>query len=274
MKTAVIGDLHGNAKALDKLWEKIGFAHQPKERRKLGQQVIQLGDLVDNGKRTDRDAEFYEDTKELIDVQLFGNHCYYLVAPYSPVVVHSGSYRSEKACTDAIKADFAAGERWTAAVAVGDWLVTHAGVHPFWLAKYWKEEELPAKYLADAINWRFARYIKTEYGPFHFNGGQPDVTGYMKQAPEDRDLFDAIPINRGGWDQFGGIFWGDWDALKESYDVAEELPQIVGHTPRGDHKPECHKGLLWNIDVEAKCSPHACALITEDEGITWEPIVV
>lgn len=271
---AVFGDIHGDVDTTLKLFKHIGISTDPAQRAKDGVLTIQLGDLLHLGDNKP-EAGAAKELLRMFDVVLMGNHEWPLFAPYPPIVAFKGFWLHDKEAAEIVREAHKRGQ-FRAAYSVGDWLISHAGIHPFYLHKLFGDRELPAKYVADSLNWRMARYLTFEYGEMHFNGGNPDVGSYQKEAPDDAVLFDGISTKRGGFEQYGGIIWGEWKHLKESYDVALELPQIVGHTIRKDARPELHLNQLWNIDVGGKYESRQdlCALLSSDDGVSWHPWLI
>jgi hypothetical protein len=114
------------------------------------------------------------------------------------------------------------------AAAVGRWLVTHAGIHPEYFTEWWTGD---VESTATVLNDRFVEHVT--------NRGWPMV-----------DMYDAISRDRGGWDKYGSVFWGDFSDLEGAYNAVDSdaPPQIVGHTGNGGPKHYAD-GLLWNIDT-------------------------
>jgi hypothetical protein len=106
-----------------------------------------------------------------------------------------------------------------AAYVVDDYICTHAGIH----------EKLVGK---DQDIRKVERYLN----------------GQMKRFINDPKKTSKSPIfnigrSRGGWDEFGGIFWFDF---KRDYGLEQGFKQIFGHTEV--FEPQKAQN-YWAIDV-------------------------
>ena len=223
--------------------------------------MIQLGDWLNLG-YGESEHEFFDATRGWVDEHLIGNHEYPLVAPRPYMVEFSGFSNRDRVAADMFLESF--NERpWKVASSVGNWLITHAGLHP----KYAHEYRISG-FAVDAqalfLNRAFERYLDGH--------------------DQYRHLFDDISHRRGGRAEYGGVLWGDWKDLSEIYDAPQwadsdpgdliYINQIVGHTPRPGGIPELHEsGKLWNIDIGAKHSHlnNVACVYTDDNGRTWTP---
>lgn len=151
--------------------------------------------------------------------------------------------------------DLYAQGRYKVATAVGNWLITHAGLSPHLQASY--RDATPGD-IADSLNGRW-------------------------QATMASGKHDPVIANTG--EQNGGIMWvrpeGMLDRLEDDDSPSTQLNQIIGHT--GHYGPKLYYDKLWIIDTPAtskKIPPTAtrkrsnyggvAALVTKDEGETWE----
>lgn len=241
MRTVIIGDVHGRLEKLEALLERTGCLDGGE--RVAGTHVIQLGDLVNLGYGVSELA-FLERAWPWIDEHLIGNHELPAVH-WSP---GSASFQGWDT-RDPLAAQFVAdrARSYRAASAVGDWLITHAGLSQF----YWgllDGGERSARELAGVINelWQ----------------SQPTEPDWHVE------LFEAIGEARGGWSRHPGIMWTDIGELLDDYDaIGFPLNQIVGHTPTGG--PELHAGgQVWCIDAKPVLGDWGgvAALVTDDDG--------
>ena len=223
-------------------------------------QVVFLGDIFDS---RDPESEIYgfERTckwyRQLLHdghyngkpVQfLIGNHdmlyiasnnrAYHTSHPASPLYPCSGWTRSK--LSDFRKVFYSAGladeffkERLKPVLRIGDWVLSHAGIHPRFLrSRLIGEEgpELSADYLIDeAIPDAWDKFREPNH-PYHH-------------------LLSNVGYCRFGPDPVGGILWQDWN---EEFTPSDEIGnQIVGHTI-GNHPRQLTtpKGTeCWNLDT-------------------------
>lgn len=223
----VIGDVHAHADALHALLREVGVIDS-RGRRRTGGRVIQVGDLLDRNASLEANLVTAQLAVDTLDVVLAGNHEWRLMADDE----HGRAL------------DVLASRGWPqAATTAGDWLVTHAGVHPA-LA-----EDLPAdpEACAAEINRRWSRSAKQR----------------------DRDpLFAYVGPERGGDDPHGGILWlhcDEWPKHRKA-----PWGQIAGHVPQDG--PQLLPGPRWAIDV--KPSGRLAALVRRSGERRWHPVVV
>lgn len=250
MKKVIFGDMHNREFVVKDLFHKIGLMDSEGNRAE-GFHTIQLGDLLSLG-YGEQEAAFRRWVKPFIDEQLIGNHELPAFTHYPNLVEFWGWDRRDTIAESMVRSEHTAGwmgddipDLWKPATHVGDWLITHAGL------SIRGQKELgvgkTAKEYADALNdlWR--------------------------QHLEDRD---ADPLFLSTGQHNGGIFWIRIEYLRAGYrDV--HVPQIVGHTPF-DHNKKFQPPALQNKDGNLWCidSPGSCvAMITEDDGKTWEKVI-
>lgn len=166
-----------------------------------------------------------------VDVVLAGNHEVRIMR--------------EPSCVNGAALATLAARGWPhAAACCGDWLVTHAGVHP----KLARGLSPRAAECAEEINDRWHRR-----GP----------------AASGDPLFDWVGPARGGRDPHGGIFWthpGEWRSGCEA-----PWGQIVGHAPQPE--PRLLPGRRWTIDLGAR-DGRVAALVRSSGRQRWRPVVV
>jgi predicted phosphodiesterase len=201
----VIGDLHGS---LDKA--KAFLAFKPEKEH------ICVGDYFDSFHiGPTRQIECMRLLLDSKAVLLWGNHdIHYLKNP----PFKCSGYQYEET-TNILISHLINGNkrRFLAAYTVDGYILTHAGIHDE-LAKH-DDIEKEARYL----NGQMKRFLN---------------------SPKDSsfDIFN-IPRSRGGWDNFGGIFWFDF---KRDNGLSQKYKQIFGHTEgREPTKAQHH----WAIDT-------------------------
>lgn len=245
MKIIVIGDLHGDHAGLLAILRATG-AIDAGDRRLPDTRVIQLGDLIHGGvPRAGVDDETCAMLgMRLCDTVLIGNHELPHVWPDAGFPTFGGQRPLAPSLRVLLHEAWLRGQL-VPATSVGDWLLTHAGVFPGELHGY----DTPTQVVA----WLCRSFRH------RLESGWPDA------------LFDAVGKRRLGSDFYGGIFWLDWQELIGCA-VVNPIKQIVGHTPQGD-APR-FAGYVWGVDVGAALSGKVCAIVTEDDGATWVPVVV
>lgn len=210
----IIGDIHGDIAAA-----KAFLAYRRTELH------IALGDLVDS-----RAGISYEEELACLQILLasdtlftWGNHdlAYLPERPWKPCgryeeTVFRDIYHQHR-------------HRFSAALAIDGWLLTHAGVAPQ-LAKIMPADTVKAGVEAVAVwlNQEFEKQL------------QIAVPGIMSDARYGHGPLFKIAVCRGGQDQYGGIFW--FDESGEQSQPAPVWPQIFGHTPVSN--PQRGKGWI------------------------------
>jgi hypothetical protein len=192
---------------------------------------VQLGDLLDRRASGSANLATARLAVGLLDVVLAGNHECRLLR--------------ERCGADGAALAVLAARGWPhAAAACGEWLVTHAGVHP-----------------------KLARCLP----PQAAECAAPINDRWHRRAPrEDGDpQFDWIGPARGGRDPYGGIFW----THPEEWAGRRKTPwgQIVGHVPH--RQPRLLQGDFWAIDLGAR-DGRLAALVRRGGQRHWRPVVV
>jgi hypothetical protein len=226
----VIGDVHARSDALRALLRTVGVL-DARGRRSRDCWVVQVGDLLDRRARASANLTTARLAAAAIDVVLAGNHEVRMLADR-----HGDG--------GAALATLAARGWPQAAAACGEWVITHAGVHPVLAAQLSPE---PAECVAE-INDRWHR---------------------RRPGDATDPLFDWIGPSRGGDAPFGGIFW----AHPDEWSRGPEPPwgQVVGHVPRP--APRLLAGRRWAIDVGAR-EGRLAAVVRGSEGERWRPVIV
>ena len=225
----VIGDVHARADALRALLRATGAIDADGQRNR-DHWVVQLGDLLDRTATGEENLATARLAAGAVDIVLAGNHELQMLG--------------ESASAGGAALATLAARGWPhAAFACGDWLVTHAGVHPA-LAS-----DLPAQAseCAAEINDRW-----------HRRG-----TGEVADP-----LFDWRGPARGGDAPCGGIFW----AHPAEWGAAPRLPwgQVTGHVPQPE--PRLLPGRRWAIDVGGR--GRIAALVRSSVQRRWRAVVV
>lgn len=226
----VVGDVHARADALRALLRAVGVV-DARGRRREGFWVVQVGDLLDRRASPKANLAAARLAAQALDVSLAGNH--ELAMLDEPGGPHGASLAT------------LAARGWPqGAAALGDWLVTHAGVHPHFASV------LPetAQECADEINHRWHR---------------------RRPASAGDPLFDWVGPARGGLAPHGGVVWlgpGEWPRGGRT-----PWGQICGHAPQPH--PRLHVGPRWTIDLGARAGRLA-ALVRHPDSDRWRPVVV
>jgi calcineurin-like phosphoesterase family protein len=230
MVEIVIGDVHARTEALRRLLRVLG-ALDERGRRTRGCWVVQIGDLLDRHATDRANLATARLASSAVDIVLAGNHELQLLR--EPAGVAGTSL-----------ATLAASGWPHAAFAFGDWLVTHARVHPL-LAR---GLPAPATECAAEINDRWHR-----------------------RGPRDSldPLFDWRGPARGGDAPCRGIFWthpAEWSGVGKA-----PWRQITGHVPQPE--PRLLPGRRWAIDLGAR-GGRLAALVRPGGESRWRPVVV
>lgn len=248
MKTIVLSDMHNRMACARDLFQKIGLMDEDGERVD-GFHVIQLGDLLSLG-YGEQEVEFLEWVRPFIDEQLIGNHELPALVHRPDLVKFVGWEDRDIVAEQMVRSEFRQAytqsedsNLWKAATHVGKWLITHAGASHMVLSEL-EVEDKTARAIAHTLNDLFDDMIMTnKIDPIFYHAGASD----------------------------GGIFWLRLQYLRAGYRSCH-IPQIVGHTPYMDKMcpPSIQNkdGNLWAIDTPGSIA----ALITEDDGETWELI--
>lgn len=193
--------------------------------------IVQVGDLLDRGATPAENLTAARVAVDALDVVLAGNHEVGLLG-------ERGSRHGAALATLARRG-------WPqAAAALGDWLVTHAGVHP------------------------------------ELSHGLPREAGECAAEINDRwhcgstagvidPLFHWVGPARGGIAPYGGVFWrgdSEWPPRGRT-----PWGQICGHLPQP--RPRLLPGPRWQIDVGAR-GPRLAALVRRGGTDRWHPLVV
>lgn len=216
--TFVVPDIQGIPDRIDSAIKAIDIIAGESDRT-----VVQLGDLVNLTER-DQENDLYALQRAIDEgwIRLIGNH---EVPAITPLLTFpfSGSY-TDSVVAAQIADDFTDGH-YKAAYAVGDTLITHAGV----LEGRWSfgaydddgNQILPAILPRSSSAADAERIINDLVDNFTTEVREP--------------LLESIPLIRGGRDSVGGIFWADFgEHVRQSalgqFGLAN-CYQIVGHTP-------------------------------------------
>jgi Transposase, Mutator family/Calcineurin-like phosphoesterase len=140
----VIGDVHARPVALWSLLLSVGVVGRD-GRRERSWSVVQLGDLLDRHASVEANLQTALLAAEAVDVVLAGNH-------ESRMLAEPGSPHGQSLAA-------LAAQGWPhAAAACGDWLVTHAGVHPKVAGGLGKLSKSTASRICEELKERFAAF--------------------------------------------------------------------------------------------------------------------
>lgn len=230
MVEVVIGDVHARSEALRALLVAIGALDEHGQRNR-GCWIVQLGDLLDRRASESANLATASLAASAIDLVLAGNHEAQMLA--------------DRRCVGGAALATLAARGWPhAAAACGEWLITHAGVHP----KLARDLPRQADECAAEINDRWHRRTPDE-------DGDP--------------LFDWIGPARRGKAPYGGIFWThplEWRGTRKP-----PWGQIIGHVPH--REPRLLPGRRWAIDLGAR-EGRLAALVRPPRRRRWQPVVV
>jgi len=199
----IIGDIHGNLAAA-----KAFLAYRAAEVH------IALGDLVDSRADISPEEEFACLELLLASDSLFvwGNHdlAYLPERPWRPYGRSQESFFRDLYHQHR--------HRFSAALAIDGWLLTHAGVAPQ-LARI-MPPEIAGGGVEGAAGWLNQEFEKQI---------QKQVPGIVGGSRYGHGPLFQIAFCRGGQAHYGGIFW--FDESGEQSQPAPAWPQIFGHTP-------------------------------------------
>ncbi len=230
----VIGDVQGQAFLLKRLLQKAGLMSVLGTRLRPEVMVLQLGDLGHFARyRMGTQLMTPEDDAEcfrlleigILDQMLWGNHERPMMRHLRREQIFGGYVAPDLAFIEKIEA-WRQNGKITLAFANGDWLFTHAGLHAAWGQCH---DLTDASAIAEALNnhdrWLFDHYEADEKRGL-------DVSAFV----------DTIGVDRGGYNDWGGILWRD---AEEALFEAENLRQVFGHTA----SREVQKGHSYCLDI-------------------------
>lgn len=235
-----VGDIHGDLDGLSEILEHAGVIDRRGQWSGGRTVLVQTGDVIDRG---DRSVECVRILRHLQDqaprsggavIRLCGNHELLLIQGNFQYADFAGREKLRKE----FLSEVARGEL-TAAYTDKRWLFTHAGlrskVRNHLLDEIlkrrpgWDRDDIDLQALCGQINDVFARSVASG-----------DFASHV--------IFN-IDECRGGSDEYGGLFWGDYAPLAGSLG-ASKIPQVFGHTPSLEHHIRHTSGFkLINIDV-------------------------
>ena len=252
----IVGDTHGDAERMLEVLEMAGALDESYDRRP-GFWLCHIGDVIHAGHGEQAsDERILRLALNRFDALVIGNH-------ESPFLCGIGGFAGQNEwlfCQAELDRSFRDG-RWTPALAVDGWLITHGGLNPYLLRM-------------DAGS--------SAFGALRLKGRIDDVemvAQAIRDAFEERlvsgqkePLFDWCGPARGGFDPCGGIFWCDWrELMNADQKLRSPLRQIVGHTPRTDVQVTAD-GRFWCIDVGAALSGCVGAIIKRPGEEQWSAL--
>lgn len=203
----VIADAHGRHDLVRGLLRQEGLLNGRDVLDRTGPKVVQIGDLCNCvSSSIDADRECLKRAPDWFDVYLVGNHEH----PYFDGPAFSGFWRDPEIRELLLR--YAARGLMRPCLAVGDILVTHAGLTSRWGGL--------VETAAEAEDW-----LTKEW-----------------ESRRTALVFSAISRTRGGFDRSGGVLWADWSEPKRM-----AFSQLVGHTAgdeirsrgRSQHRAVC-----------------------------------
>ena len=233
MKILVFSDVHNRHQTIHKIVEKH------KDEVDL---IISLGDWLDNfGEKIEDVTQTVKLLKSLLQNDKFiwvaGNHDLWYCHPKSQWVKCSGNTVEKAEIFKKIMGEDAF--KYRLYYDSGDFLFSHAGIHPYLLPP----EGYSEKWLEERC--KTAR-IKLESGQY--------------------DSFLTAGYSRGGREPIGGITWQDWD---DDFIPVPGLNQIVGHTIRWDEKVDIKRGQESTNYCIDTCNKHYL-IITDGKVEVYE----
>lgn len=226
MRTFVVGDTHGRHRIVRELLEAAGIVDEDGARVRLPDvRTVHLGDLIHGTSRSrGDDLAILRKANAWFDVCLIGNHEYAYLGGFP-----FGGFRPSTEVEGCVRNVF-----WRPAIAVGDTLLTHAGV-------------------ADLIGLR--------------STSAADAAVELAEAwlaDRQHPFFAACsPARAGGRDHVGGILWKGAEER-----CASAFSQVHGHTPNPDGpRFSGDQGGIYraNLDVGAR-DGRVCGLWLDENG--------
>ena len=219
--TVVVSDIHGYIDLLRNTLLGLGLI-TPSDERILGPvKLVGIGDAVDGRRATD--FETAKLVRSVFDLLVGGNHD----------VAHLGgpSFEGMVGQRPEVSLELkrmAQSGQLVAALAVGDILLTHAGVHSDLF-----NDTLDPQEIADRLNNEWFDFLRNSKNQSELLF---EVSAYRIENEERKA---RAPLG-------GGVLWEDWRNLVDHHPT--NFRQIVGHTNVG--RPERSKsGLVYAIDV-------------------------
>ncbi|MGE5237723.1 MAG: metallophosphoesterase [Chloroflexota bacterium] len=239
-RRVVVGDVHGEFQGFTEILRHAGVIDGAGDWSGKDTVLIQTGDVIDRGPRSLECVALLRMLQRQARrtggkvVRLCGNHELMLLqGDYRYVNFESpGKLKSElkrEIAEDDVTASYSDGER----------MYTHAGLR----------SRVSAKLLEDIRN-NGAPGRRGAIGFFALSDHINEVfkASVMKGDLHGHVIFD-IDTKRGGSDEYGGIFRGDYTLLKASAE-AWMIPQAFGHTPaRGGRVRHSWNLKLINVDA-------------------------
>lgn len=244
VKTYILGDIHGEYERCADILLRAGIIdEEDKWKRGLEVTLIQVGDVIDRGKKPIESFKLIRDIQEQAAeeggkvLRLLGNHELSMIGgPLIPGRSRSADY----ILADVIKQDIIDG-KITAAYLLDEWVVVHAGIIPE------ISESRNVSELVEEFNKKLINAVMSD---------------------DFSDEIFGVGRSRGGYGK-PGIFWADYDIDLLPYEDGL-IKQIVGHSPPHVLDPEIKKspnGRIINIDI-GMCDMyggHKGILIYEDK---------
>lgn len=220
--TFVIADVHGHYDRLFDLLRQEEIIDDNGKRVNFDVEVGQLGDLGHFGGSSGSptgDMLCYKDADDWFDWVLLGNHD---AAVFNMRHAFKGYEEPKRETLHYMRLLKASGKLRYAHASHG-YLVTHAGVHPYFFSGASGARQLSKRLTAEEIANRINLY-------------------------EDRktsDIINAISAHRGGGSPYGGVLWRHaGEALYKG------VPQVFGHTKGKEIRRYGNKSGSWSLCID------------------------
>lgn len=278
----MVSDIHGDVNLLRGILVQVGALNQLTDSKNPGWRVYQVGDLVNRARlpyylkvpqyakkhhldrlllaEQARDFHCLEKGEQWLDGVCIGNHEWvdFGGMPFT------GCDDSPSLVRDRVRRLHASGF-YKASYCVGDWLITHAGVHPRYLHEHALHDMSPVD-ISEHLNRLVDEFVAGPSLPYFKHPwfallGRERTAGLLsRHAPDGGGIFWC------GWEQLGAGYRDYYDGLE---DISDVLRQIVGHTPQRGAPRRSGRYPVINLDVGARASFSVSAAISADDGKTW-----
>jgi hypothetical protein len=247
-RLVVIADLHGDYLALEEILDLSGaISHGIKDQSVWVSQIGDLTDVTDQSFKND--LKVLELSKNYIDAQICGNHDATLLSKTAAEFTGLTTKHFGELCSQAAKI------AWHPCAVIGQSLmISHAGISPFWVKKFYPDKE-PETVTAIEI----AEKLIPLWASFRQDNQQ--------------EIFSAVGPSRGGQAECGGLLWIDWkDLIADLHEFPNmQLQQIIGHNPLPNFSLPTQSLSVTCIDGSTDSDVKA---LIKDPGQSWDVISV
>lgn len=239
VRRIVIGDIHGELTGLKDILRHAGLIDRRARWVARDTTLIQTGDVIDRGPYSRGAVALLRSLQQEAPnvgsqvIRCCGNHELMLLQG----CYDFADFTAPEALADEFREEIAHG-LLQAAYTDGVRLYTHAGVRT-------KVHDLLAQEMGGPPRSR-PTHLKALAA--HINTIFQAAVGHNRCRTGDHCIF-WIERLRGGGDDVGGVFWGDFSTLAAS-ERASAIPQVFGHTPSRKREFSLAKGVrLINVDA-------------------------